>query len=115
MAVHAEKEPEQDAWSVDTGCNNHMSGSKSSFSHLNEGFHSTVIFCDSSTVDVMGRGHIDIRTKNGGVETNSNVFYVPALKNNLLSAGQLLEKGYVIMLRDDTCKFLILPNQLLQL
>ena len=44
----------------------------------------------------MRNGDIEIRTKNGFVETISNVLYVPDLKSNLLSAGQLQEKGYVI-------------------
>ena len=46
MAVYGEKESESDIWYVDTGCSNHMSGSKSSFSYLNEDFHSTVSFGD---------------------------------------------------------------------
>ena len=98
MVFQAEKESEKDVWYVDTGCSNHMSGSKSSFSHLNDNFHSTVSFGDCSTVDVMGKGDIRIKTKNGLIETISNVLYVPALKSNLLSVGQLLEKGYVITL-----------------
>ena len=80
MAVHGEKEIESDIWYVDTGCNNHMSGSKSSFSYLNEYFHSTVSFSDCSIVNVMRKGDINIRTKNGFVETISNVLYVPDLK-----------------------------------
>eukprot|EP00257_Ricinus_communis_P019757 XP_015578839.1 uncharacterized protein LOC107261771 [Ricinus communis] len=59
-----------------------------------QGFHSTVSFGDCSTVNVMGKGDIKIRTKNGFIETISNVFYVPDLKSNLLSAGQLQEKCY---------------------
>ena len=39
MAVQANQEPEPNVWYVDTGCSNHMCGSKSSFSYLNEGFH----------------------------------------------------------------------------
>ena len=34
MAVQNSKEPKSDIWYVDIGCSNHMSGSKSSFSHL---------------------------------------------------------------------------------
>ena len=45
-----------------------MCGSKSSFSYLNERFHSTVSLGDCSTVKVMGKGNIEIRTKNGFVE-----------------------------------------------
>ena len=52
----------------------------------------------------MGKGNINFRTKNGCVEIISNVFYVPALKSNLLSVGQLLEKGYVIILMNDACE-----------
>ncbi|KAJ4974469.1 hypothetical protein NE237_007643 [Protea cynaroides] len=76
----------QIVWYVDTGCGNHMCGSKSSFSHLNEDFHSTVSFGDCSTVNVLGKGDINIRTKNGFVETISNVIHVPDLKSNLLRA-----------------------------
>lgn len=44
-------------------------------------------------MDVMGKGDIKSRTKNGFVEKIANVLYVPNLKSNLLSAGQLQEKG----------------------
>ncbi|XP_049369600.1 uncharacterized protein LOC125834501 [Solanum verrucosum] len=88
----------------DTGCNNHMCGSKFSFSSLDEKFRSTVAFGDCSTVEVMGKGDIKIKTKNGFVETISNVLYVPNLKSNLLSAGQLQEKGYVITIKKGECE-----------
>ena len=98
MAAQVNEQPQAEVWYVDTGCSNHMCGSKSSFCFLNEGFRSTVSFGDCSTVNVMGKGDINIRTKNGFVETISNVFYVPDLKSNLLSAGQLQEKGYIIII-----------------
>nr|KYP38559.1 Retrovirus-related Pol polyprotein from transposon TNT 1-94 [Cajanus cajan] len=52
MAVKDAKDNEAEIWYVDTGCSNHMSGSKSSFSYLNENFHSTVSFGDCSNVKV---------------------------------------------------------------
>ena len=76
MVVQANQEPESDVWYVDTGCNNHMCGSKSSFSYLNEYFHSTAHFGDCSTVKVMGKADIERRTNTHFVETISNVFYV---------------------------------------
>ncbi|XP_049365854.1 uncharacterized protein LOC125830728 [Solanum verrucosum] len=88
MAVHAKNEPtEQIIWYVDTGRSNHMTGSKYSFTDLNENFQSTVSFGDISTVNVMGKAVINFKTKNGCVETISNVFYIPALKSNLLSVS----------------------------
>ena len=80
-----------------------MCRSKSSFSYLNENFHSTVSFGDCSTVNVMGKDDINIRTKNGFVETISNVFYV-LVKSNLLSVGQLQDKGYVITIQKSVCE-----------
>ncbi|RVW34899.1 hypothetical protein CK203_113020 [Vitis vinifera] len=58
----------------------------------------------TTCVEVMENGDIEIRTKNGFVETISNVLYVPNLKNNLLSAGQLQEKGYVITIQKGVCE-----------
>lgn len=103
-AFHHKERVDVEIWYVDTGCSNHMSGSKSSFSTLDEDFHSSVRFGDSSTVKVMGKGDIQIKTKNGFVELISNVFYVPELKCNLLSAGQLQEKGYVITIGKGSCE-----------
>ena len=98
MATQDNTKPDNDICYVDIGCSNHMSGCKSSFSHLNEDFHSTVMF-DDSTVKVMGKGDIKIKTKNGLIGTISNVMYFPDLKSNLLSVGQLQEKGYKTLIQ----------------
>lgn len=81
-----------------------MCGSKSLLSHLDESFHSTVSFDDCSNINIMEKCDINIKIKNGFVETISNVYYVPNLKSNLLSAGQLQEKGYVITIQKGACK-----------
>ena len=41
----------------------------------------------------------------------SDVYYVPILKNNLLSVGHLLRKGFNVHFRDNSC-FLSKNNQL---
>ncbi|XP_004301444.1 PREDICTED: uncharacterized protein LOC101291249 [Fragaria vesca subsp. vesca] len=104
MAYLEKEQPEAYTWYLDSGCSNHMCGSKSSFSVLDEEFRTVVRFGDNSTVNVMGKGDIRIRTKANHVETISNVYYVPALKSNLLSIGQLQEKGYVSTMRDGACE-----------
>jgi hypothetical protein len=104
MAIEANQKPESDVWYVDTSCSNHMCGCKSSFSYLDEDFHSIVSFGDCSTVNAIGKGDIEIRTKNGFIETISDFLYVPDLKSNLLSAGQLQEKGYVITIQNGVCE-----------
>jgi len=90
MVVQVDQELEFDVWYVDTRC--HTCGNKSSFSYLNKYFHSTVSFGDCSTMNMLGNGDIEIKTKNGFVKTISNVLYNHDLKSNMLSAGQLQEK-----------------------
>ena len=70
---------------------------------LNSGwkFSYYVSLGNNSTIQVMEKGTVDIKTRNGFVESISNVFYIPDLKASLLSIGQLQEKGYVITFQND--------------
>jgi len=49
---------------------------------------------------VKGKGNILIRLKDERHQFISNVYYVPNMKNNILSLGQLLEKVYEINMKD---------------
>ena len=69
MAFHALEKLDQETWYVNTGYSNHMSGCKSSFSYLDESFHTVVSFGDRSTVNVVGKENIQIKTKNDFIET----------------------------------------------
>jgi len=55
-----------------------------------------VKFGDGRFVPVTGKGRILITLKNGDHRYIYDVFYVPDMKSNLLSMGQLAEKGYVM-------------------
>ncbi|XP_024042855.1 uncharacterized protein LOC112099667 [Citrus clementina] len=99
MACHTKEEGHQNLWYLDTGCNNHMCGDKSAFSDLDETFRNTVKFGDDSTVSVMGKGKVAIQTKESS-HSFSNVLFVPELKTNLFSVGQLQEKGYEISIKE---------------
>jgi hypothetical protein len=85
-------------WYLDTGCSNHMCGEKETFSSLDESFRSSVKFGDNSKISVMGKGKVTIQTKGNSTHIIANVLFVPNLKTNLLSVGQLQEKGYEIFL-----------------
>lgn len=61
---------------------------------------STVKIADERTIPVMGKGNILNKLNNGDHKYISDVLYMPDMTSNLLSVGQLLEKGYVIHLEN---------------
>ena len=81
-----------------------MCGNKYLVSQLSESYNSTMTFGDSSKVNVVGKWNIQIKTKNGNVETISNVFYIHDLKSNLLSIRQLQKNGYVTTIKESACE-----------
>ena len=59
-----------------------------------------VSFGDASKVKVKCRGTIHFLQKDGVMGSIHDVYYVLDLKTNILSMGQLTEKGYSIFLKD---------------
>ena len=104
MSFHAMKVADQGVWAVDSGCSNHMTGCKEFFSTLNENFRTTVCLGKNATLQVMRKRTVDIKTRNGFVESISNMFYISNLKANLHSIGQLQEKGFVITFQNNECE-----------
>ncbi|PNX81725.1 hypothetical protein L195_g037750 [Trifolium pratense] len=81
-------------WYLDTGCSNHMTGHRDWLLEFDENFKSKVKFADDSAISVEGKGKVMVRRKNGNNTFVTDVLYVPTMKHNLLSLGQLLEKGF---------------------
>ena len=99
--IHQEKKEE--IWFLDSGCSNHMTGNKEWFSELEENFNRTVKLGNDTRMAVVAKGSIKVQI-NGIIQVISDVYYIPELKNNLLSIGQLQEKGLTILIQDGTCK-----------
>jgi len=88
-------------WYLDTGASNHMCGHKHLFLDIQEIEDGHVSFGDSAKVPpIKGRGKICFSQKDGKQGTMEDVYYVPDLKNNIFSMGQLLEKGYSVFMKD---------------
>jgi len=87
-------------WYLDTGASNHMCGDENLFKELTKVDAGHVSFGDASKVAVKGRGTIWYLQKNNRVGEIRDVYYVPDLKSNILSMGQLMEKGYSVLMKD---------------
>ncbi|KAK2991588.1 hypothetical protein RJ640_000959 [Escallonia rubra] len=100
LTYRGNEECKKNVWYLDTGASNHMCGRKELFTDLDETIKGEVTFGDSSKIPVKGNGKLMITLKNGDRKFISDVYYVPALKSNIISLGQLLEKGYDIHMKD---------------
>ncbi|XP_073351834.1 uncharacterized protein [Aegilops tauschii subsp. strangulata] len=87
-------------WYLDTGASNHMSGDRTQFSELSMTVGGTVRFGDGKTVPILGRGTVVFEAKSGEHKILTDVYYIPMLKTNIISLGQLEERGCKIVLED---------------
>ncbi|XP_050908040.1 uncharacterized protein LOC127121626 [Lathyrus oleraceus] len=96
----------RDEWYLDSGCSTHMTGRKDWFVQINQAAKSKVKFVDDTTLSVEGVGDVLIGKRNGGHSRIKDVLYISRIKCNLLSIGQLLERGYKICLEDKILRVL---------
>ena len=90
-----EAEAENDTmWYLDSGSSNHMCGHKHLFKDIKKIKDGHVSFRDTSKARVEGKRTICLLQKNDLIGSIQDVYYIPNLKENILSLGQLTEKGY---------------------
>lgn len=92
-----------EVWFLDSGCSNHMCGEKTTFSEIDDTFIHVVKLGNNSTMNVFGKGKVKL-SLNGITHVVTDVYYIPELKNNLLSLGQLQERGLTILIKSGVCK-----------
>ena len=100
--VDAAEIDKKELWFLDSGCSNHMCGKKDMFIDLDSNFRKSVKLGNNSSLAVLGKGNIRMEV-NGIMQVITGVFYVPDLQNNLLSVGQLQEKGLVFIIKHGSC------------
>jgi hypothetical protein len=101
LLVHNERmQDKENMWYLDNGANNHTCGDKDKFMELDEVIRGNVTFADHSKVVIKEKDTILIKLKDGSHQFIGDVYYIPTMKSNILSLGQLLEKGYEIKMKD---------------
>ena len=103
MAHYPDHTSDQNLWFIDSGCSNHMSNSRSLFETLDVSKKSEVRLGDNKTVQVDGKGTIAICSSTGKKKLLHDVFFVPSLAHNLLSVGQLMNDGLVVVFDAGQC------------
>ena len=80
-----------------------MTGNLNLFSSLDNSAKTNVTLGNNVQVTILGKGTVDILTKQGESKYIPDVYHVKGLKHNLLSIGQLIQKGYRLYMEDDHC------------
>jgi transposase InsO family protein len=93
-----DRDPKQ--WVLDTGASNHMTGSKAAFSSIDGGVTRSVRFGDDSVARIEGIGTVLLACKSGEHRALHHVYYLPRLTTNIISVGQLDERGYQVLVED---------------
>lgn len=91
-----------DAWFLDSGCSNHMCGDPGMFLSLDVTFKHSFKLGNNTRMNVVGKGNVKLLL-NGANYVVNEVYYVPELRNNLLSIGQLQERGLAILIQEGVC------------
>ena len=114
QAVHQEEEEELfvtscyansssvDTWLVDSGCKNHMSNNVELFKDLDKTAISKVRVENGDYISMKGKGSVAIESISG-TKIITDVLYVLDIDQNLLSVGQLLEKGFKVCFENRSC------------
>lgn len=83
---------------------NHMTGCRESMASLDKSVRGAVRFGDGSTVEIHGIGAITIAGRNQEHRVLTEVYFIPSLKCNIVSLGQLEEGGCHVEIDDGILK-----------
>src|SRR4051812_29914599 len=104
MVTTKDEDKFKDQWYLDSGCSSHMSRRKDWFVNIKPSMKNIVKFANDNTLAPEGIGDVTIMRKDGKRSVIFNVLYIPGMKSNLLSIGQLVEKNYKVSIEDKMMK-----------
>ncbi|MCI17698.1 copia-type polyprotein [Trifolium medium] len=80
-----------------------MVGTKDWLFNFDDGFRESVKLGNDSKMAVMGKGNFKLSI-GGRTHVITDVYYLPGLGNNLLSVGQLQQRGLTIVFKNNVCQ-----------
>ncbi|MCI46687.1 retrovirus-related pol polyprotein from transposon TNT 1-94, partial [Trifolium medium] len=85
-------------------CSNHMTGNRSILTDFDKRLNTKIKLADNNSIAAEDMGNVVIQRNSGKKAVIEKVLYVPGMKCNFMSVGQLLEKGFKVVLEDETLK-----------
>ena len=79
---------------MDSSASFHSSTSKELFRNFKSRNSGKVYLADNKALEIEGKGDVCIKTTSGNWWTLEDVRYIPWIKKNLMSVGQLDSTGY---------------------
>ncbi len=89
-----------DGWCLDTGATHHMTGRREFFTELDSDVRDSVKFGDASGVEIEGVSSVIFAAESSEHRLVIRVYYIPALRNSIISLGQLDESGSRVEIKD---------------
>jgi hypothetical protein len=86
-------ENKEGTWILDTGATNHMTGCWDALASLDESVRGAVRFGDGSMVEIQGIRAVTLAGRQDEHRVLTEVYFIPSLKCNIVSLGQLEEAG----------------------
>ncbi|KAK5773011.1 hypothetical protein PVK06_049314 [Gossypium arboreum] len=99
-----------ESWLIDSGCTNHMTHDNELFRDLKPTNITKVKIGNGDYISVKGKGTVAIVSCTG-TRHIQDVFFVPNIDQNLLSVGQLIEKGFKVIFKNEYCLIKDAANQ----
>uniref|UniRef100_A0A803LL22 Retrovirus-related Pol polyprotein from transposon TNT 1-94-like beta-barrel domain-containing protein n=1 Tax=Chenopodium quinoa TaxID=63459 RepID=A0A803LL22_CHEQI len=93
-----------ESWILDSGASFHSSPCKEIFQNFKSGKFGKVYLADDEPLEILGKGDVMIKTSSGSSWKLEDVRYIPKLRKNLISVGQLDSSGYRTMFGEGTWK-----------
>lgn len=96
-------------WFIDSGASKHVTGLRNLLSELEEGSHSKINTAGGQSLNVEGKGTVEVPTSSGSIKFD-NVLYVPGVTKNLLSVGSITDGKERLKVLFDSKQFWILKD-----
>ena len=111
FASKSDASTKNNVWYVDSGCSNQITRNEKAFLSINNSITTNVRMGNEALVDAKGKCINSINMKGSGKQIH-DVLY---MEENFLNVGQLMERGYSLVFRDNYCIIYVKiePNQVI--